>query len=1031
MEIGMKNIFLFTLLILLMTLPSCWDDKTETPEVKVAPVLLSDTLKVVGNIELDSSIFIWAYINGEVENYQWFKGALPLADNYDTLFLDSLTYADTGYYRLIISNSGGSDTSAYYHLTFNPVVIPVNNKPVFTTGKPDSIYTVVIGTALSIPFTATDADSTDSVLSYWVTSSNLPSSSDTGTVLSQFIWNTDSVGTYSLTFNVTDQKDTTSKNVAVTVRSKGIDTTSNSAPQFILNKPATSYVVKEGTPLTIPYAATDLDDNDSLLDYWIVFTNFTADSIAYNDSQFIWYTPVVGEYEIALHVTDGKDSISIDVSIKVEAETGAPVLTIAGHQKGETIEINEGDSITLNLTASSQDSLDVVTIVMDTTVSNIGLLTGANNKSWTYIPGYDVASINNPIDTVAISFIATSTQFGADTFNLTVHVNNINRKPEVTGSVVAAIEEVATSIKLATSDADGDTLFWEISKLPTSGLVSIDSGVVFSEIAFDYTSINSSAAFNDSLEVIVTDGADSASLVVSILVNADNDAPVITGHVSDPFVLTEGVAFTLSIDSITVTDPDDDISSLTFTVLPGTGYSESGNVVTVTSYSTATIGIIVSVKDDQNATVIDTLNASVIEVNDVPVIAGNGTVQWYEDNVLDLSTVYFNITDSDDDVHTVFAVAGTNYTFDATGNNITPAKDWDKDISINVKATDGEDTSAVYQVNLSLIAVNDTPKVTIGVPLEGPSIEFGGTFNIPITVEDPEGIKSLKIYRSNSDVIFSLNGDFSSDTIPWTNSYRSNIIGKNEIKVVVVDSNDVWVTEKDSLTVIGSWISDSMSIAQMLDSNNMYSTGVGSFGMMKENDRITYLQLFTSNSEFFTKITKDIHNLNALKTLQISNQNIKTLPPEIRNLKELDSLYISACHNLVSLPNSIEEMDKLRSLVIMSSSIMTLPSTLGKNSSLKRIFIVDCKVDALPESIRNSNISYLSIRSCELSSLPFILGDLPNLILDGGSFPSNRLHPSSPPEDWALWLDSKFTNGRDEWYYNSNLSNGTTQKDPL
>lgn len=124
----MKNIFLFALLFLSLAFLSCNDSAEDPVELKTAPILLSDSLKVVGTTEIDSSIFILAYINGEVEQYKWYKNDILLTDIYDTLFLDSLSHVDSGFYKLIISNSGGSDTSDTYYLTFDRHAVNISVK---------------------------------------------------------------------------------------------------------------------------------------------------------------------------------------------------------------------------------------------------------------------------------------------------------------------------------------------------------------------------------------------------------------------------------------------------------------------------------------------------------------------------------------------------------------------------------------------------------------------------------------------------------------------------------------------------------------------------------------------------------------------------------------------------------------------------------------------------------------------------------------------------------------------------------------
>lgn len=1121
---------LFSFLAIISLLVSCWEEVGDPEDIKEAPKFLNKTLQIEGALNEDSSIFIWAYINGEVENYQWYKNNVLLNSNYDTLFIDSLNYDDTGSYVLIVSNNGGGDTSNIYRLVLSSDISEDNSKPVFIQSKPDSQYTVTKGTSLTIPFAATDSDSADTNLFYWINSTSIPISADTAITDSNFTWYTDSIGDFSLTINVTDNKDTVSKEVLIKVTKQIINDTVNNVPQFVSNKPALSYNVNKGSSLKIPFAATDVDISDSNLTFWTKATNFPAnsdtgtvdtffiwntdsignfelvfyvtdgkdtatktvaievseisddttnsvpvfvlnkpalsynviegnplvipfkatdedvlDNIIYwistnnlpassdtssNDSQFVWSTPVLGEYSITVYATDNKDTTKVIVGIKVEEQTSGPSLTIDGYSKGQFVEVNENDTLKLSLSITINDSEDSSGFLVDTILENGGTLPTGLSGDWIYKPSYNVASIKNPVDTAQISFIASSVNHDADTFNLTILIKNVNRIPTANSSIVAAIEEEMKNISVSISDEDGDSLSWLVSKNPTNGILSVDSGVSLDSISISYTSKNLSSAFNDNFELTITDGADTITETVSIVVNADNDAPVITGQVNDTFQLIEGIPFTLTIDSINVSDPDDDLVDLTFTIESGVGYTINGSSITVENFSTSLLEIIVSVKDDQNATDLDTLIAKVTEVNDVPVINGNGTVQWYEDNTLDLSTVYFNITDSDDNSHTTFAVSGTNYTVDESGNLITPKENWDDTISVNVKATDGKDTSEIYIAKLNVIAVNDTPVITIDTPTEGPAIDFGGTFHIPITVEDPDGIKKLEVTRGYSEEIFTNNGNFTSGTIPWTPVYKNDIIGTNTIRVKVTDSSDVQKYASIDLTVRGTWITDSIAVQVILDTNNYNNQGskssVQSVSVIEGNriKKLTFQQ--TGFMSAFTILPKDIGNVSTLRSLYIFNNNITSGMNSLGLCTSLDSLTYRNSQNTTSLTYQLGYLDNLTYLnLTQNSKLASIPSGVCDLPNLKVLDISHCVITSLPSNFKNlTSLDTLNCGYNDLTSLPLQVGDLSNLTnLDLYTFLQNKLHPSEPAEDWALWLDSYFSDGREGWY-----KSGSTQK---
>ncbi|KAL5564279.1 hypothetical protein UlMin_027443 [Ulmus minor] len=148
---------------------------------------------------------------------------------------------------------------------------------------------------------------------------------------------------------------------------------------------------------------------------------------------------------------------------------------------------------------------------------------------------------------------------------------------------------------------------------------------------------------------------------------------------------------------------------------------------------------------------------------------------------------------------------------------------------------------------------------------------------------------------------------------------------------------------------------------------------------------LTRLQsLGISGCSSLVSLPNEIGNLSSLQSLNISGcSSLVSLPNEIGNLSSLQSLDISGCSSLVSLPNEIGNLSSLQSLGISGcSSLVSLPNEIGNLSSLQSLGISGCSsLVSLPNEIGNlSSLQSLGISGCSsLVSLPNEIGNLSSL----------------------------------------------------
>ncbi len=273
-----------------------------------------------------------------------------------------------------------------------------------------------------------------------------------------------------------------------------------------------------------------------------------------------------------------------------------------------------------------------------------------------------------------------------------------NSAPAATAQSVTTNEDSSKTITLTGTDAEGDTLTYSVTVVPSHGMLSCDGDLCTYTPASDYSG-------NDSFKFIVNDGtADSPEATVTITVNGVNDTPVATGQ----YITVDEES---SDNAITLNGTDADGDTLTYTVTvhptngtlsgtppnlaytPNADYNGNDSLKFIVNDGTA---------DSPEATVTITVNG----VNDAPVATEqNITVdEDSSDNAITLSG-----SDIDGDPLTyILTVHPANGTLSGTPPNLTytPYADYNGSDSLKFIINDGTVDSAEAVVS---IMVNNLP----------------------------------------------------------------------------------------------------------------------------------------------------------------------------------------------------------------------------------------------------------------------------------------------------------------------------------
>jgi PGF-pre-PGF domain-containing protein len=293
----------------------------------------------------------------------------------------------THYVVLTVSDGYGSEDSRLVEIT----VGKVNTAPEFAVIGTQSVYK---GQELAFNVNATDAD--DDTLTY--KAEVLPSGAEFNSSSGNFTWIPDYEGEYTANFSVTDDEHFVYQEVGITVNT-------NRAPEF---PPFEEITVAENSTMILDVEATDQDDDT--LHYTCNATFGTLDN-----HTFTW-TPTYaaanktanGVYEINFTVSDGELTDNTVITVNVTDVNVAPVLDTIGSQS-----VDEGEELTINLTATDVDGDDLTFTIDDETKPENATFT-SGNFSWTPIDGeagtyYVLFGVNDSEDTVTENVTITVT----------------------------------------------------------------------------------------------------------------------------------------------------------------------------------------------------------------------------------------------------------------------------------------------------------------------------------------------------------------------------------------------------------------------------------------------------------------------------------------------------------------------------------------------------------------------------------------------------------------------------------------------
>jgi gliding motility-associated-like protein len=296
-------------------------------------------------------------------------------------------------------------------------------------------------------------------------------------------------------------------------------------------------------------------------------------------------------------------------------------------------------------------------------------------------------------------------------FTLKITVLPVNDAPVITGQSPKSGSK-NTLITIALSDltvTDVDNTY------PTDFTLTIISGDNYS---FAGDIVTPALGFAGILTVVVTvsDGKTTSApfnMKVEVTSPVVNAPPTIIGQ--RPVKTSPGKAVTLQFSHLLVADPDNEYPrGFTLKVSPGDGYTVTGTTVTPSPTTTGTFTVSVQVNDGKDDSQPFPLSIEIVAPTATPRIIAQKELRMAEDSTLLIQLTDLVVTDADNPNYPagfVLIVSSSHEgMYSRSGNQITPALNYNGFLEVGVKVSDGTNVSEEFNVAILVTPVNDPPE---------------------------------------------------------------------------------------------------------------------------------------------------------------------------------------------------------------------------------------------------------------------------------------------------------------------------------
>ncbi len=1022
---------------------------TDSTPPEILAIITPDTMAVGLNY-----YFYAQAVGGDTLKYQWYKNSAEITGaTRDTLPFSPLQYADNGYYKCIVTNDYGSDSSL-------PELIQLE----IADSTPPEIQAIITADTLAVGlnyYIHVQAVGSDTLKYQWYKNGAAITTATRDTLPFSPFQSSD-IGYYH----------------CIVTNDFGYDSSKICTLSVVIKKPPIVSIIpdqtiKKGTAFTVINLDDHVNDSDNTNAEitWTVSpttkititistdrkATITVDSVGWIGSETVTFTAkdpdgLSDTTSTVFAVTDNDPPIVSDIPDDSIAEgNNFTVINLDDY-------VNDSDNTDEQIiwTASPATNLTVSIVSRQATIAVI-------DSEW------------NESETV--TFTATDPTGLSNSDNAVFKVSAVNDPPVISDISNESIAEGGsfTIINLDDHVEDADNNDNEMTwTTPTTTNITV---TIDANRQATIKVINSE--WNGSEEVLFTvkdPGNLNDTNYVTFTVSGEDDPPIVSDIPGES--VAEGTNFTvINLDDY-VNDSDNTDEQITWTASATTNLTVSivdrQATITVvdTEWNESEI-VTFTAKDPTNLSNSDNATFTVTAVNDPPVIDGQSTLTINEDGSQIIAMSDLTIIDPDNSTFTGPVLSsGPNYTF--SGNTVTPTSNYNGTLSVPVTVGDGTNTSAPFSVSITVDPVNDAPIITGPSNLSTPEDTY-----LPITLATLSVTDIDNTYPTGFDLTifggsnYTVNGDGIDP--------QSNYAGALTVPVQVNDGTDNSNVHNISVNVTSVNDAPTISITSIVPSTKIISYGNKATintnfsdvdnnlkeldyiidGVVVLNTSITSqtsysfdwyppfgphlcraynvtaiitdddLATGTSDNPNPEQITVtgtlesdtlsaqmilDVNGSPALLSqyIQINNGRITDLdfgdaditiiPPEIDNLTEVRYFNFSSNHNIEVLPPEVFTLTKIYDFSITMNKITAIPSAIGNLVNIVSLYINENQLTSLPAEIGLlTKLDYLFAGGNDITTLPDEITNVHPSVCDFGY---NKLSRAALSNNVETWLDS-------------------------
>ena len=663
-------------------------------------------------------------------------------------------------------------------------VTAVNDAPVVVISQPSNGADFDFGTLVQFAASATDVEDNNVALTNSIdwTSNLVTGSLGKGGSLNLA---TLPVGTHQITAAVIDADDAPgSATITIDIL--------NTAPTAIGQSVSTG----EDTPLPITLAGSDPEGSPLTF----AITSGPANGALSGTPPNVIYTPDAdfnGGDSFTFTVSDGDlTSLPAAVSITVNAGNDAPVAN------AQLVTTAEDTPLSIVLTGSDPEG-SALTFSIQTQPVN-GNLTGAA-PNVTYTPDADFDGPDS------FTFTVNDGELDSLPATVSISVTPVNDPPVAVNDTPPAVDEgglINGTFNVLDNDTDAEDD--ALTAVLVAGPTNEESFTLNANGTFIYQH-DGSDTVTDSFSYQASDGELSNVATVTISINSINDAPVAVDDA--PPAIDEGASIngTFNVldndtdsenDPLTATIVTPPVNAAAFALNPdGTfTYTHDGSETLSDSFTYQA--------NDGSPSNVATVTLTINPVNDAPSFIGvlPPGLSTPEDTTLTISVTALEVEDPDSDPSTFVLTLDpavppdANYTL-AGPASITPAENFNGDLSVRATVSDGELDSAPFLIPVTVTAENDLPvlEAEIGpqTAIENSLFELATFGNFSDADGDTLTFSATGLPASNSITIDPVTGLISGT--PTVDDARDN--APYVVTVTATDPEAASVSDEFELTI--------------------------------------------------------------------------------------------------------------------------------------------------------------------------------------------------------------------------------------